>query len=298
MTKVLSQIINDAQSAFVEKRSMVENIHMAQELIGKYARKRVSPRCLIKVDIRNAYDSVSWSFLRITFQGLEFSPIFIQWVMECVQTASYSVRINGDIYDFFKCMKGLRQGDPISPYLYVACAEYFSRLLMRKTTGTEFNFHPGCEPLGITHLAYADDMMLFSRGDPPSVRILWDALSTFRDTSGLSVNPQKSSIFMAGVGDREKEEILTYTGIQVRELPLRYLGIPLLAGRLLVYHYRPLIDRITQQIGLWTAPSLFYAGRMQLITSMLQEIQCFWLSVLPVPGTVIDEVIGLCRSFL
>ena len=91
---------------------------------------------------------------------------------------------------------------------------------------------------------------------------------------------------------------MAITGIQQGEFPVRYLGIPLLAGRLSVMHYRPFIDRIAQQIGLWTASSLSFAGRLQLITAVLQGIQCFWLSVLPIPAAVIEEVVSLCRAFL
>ena len=115
-------------------------------------------------------------------------------------------------------------------------------------------------------------MMLFARGDPPSVRILWDALLTFGNMSGLRANPQKSSIYMTGIADRDMTEIFDITGIQRGDLPVRYLGISLLAGRLLVMHYRPFIDRIAQQIGLWTATSLSFAGRLQLITTVLQGI--------------------------
>ena len=298
MASILPGIIDQAQSAFIQGRSMLENIHLAQELVSKYARKRSSPRCLVKVDLRKAYDSVSWVFLRRVLLGLRFPPRFVDWVMQCVETASYSIRVNGSVYGWFRGQRGLRQGDPISPYLFVLCAEYFSRLLLRETTQSQYNFHPRCGYLGITHLAYADDLMLFSRGDPPSVRVLWETLVTFGDMSGLRANPQKSSIYMADICATDRAEILGITGIEVGQFPVRYLGVPLQAGRLRVMHYRPFIDRVAQQIGLWSARSLSFAGRLQLITAVLQGIQCFWLSVLPVPGAVVDEVVRLCADFL
>ncbi|CAH9110752.1 unnamed protein product, partial [Cuscuta epithymum] len=119
--------------------------------------------------------------------------------MECVSTASFSVSLNGSLYGFFKGMRGIRQGDPMSPLLFVICLEYFSRLLKVRTSGPNFNFHPQCASLGITHLAYADDLMLFSRGDKFSIEILVTALKDFGDVSGLRVNHDKSNIFLGGV---------------------------------------------------------------------------------------------------
>ncbi|CAH9079933.1 unnamed protein product, partial [Cuscuta epithymum] len=195
----LPGLINEAQGAFVDGRLMFDNIFLAQELVRGYNRKRISPRCMIMVDLRKAYDTISWDFLRNVLLGLGFPATFVGWIMECVSTASFSVSLNGSLYGFFKGKRGIRQGDPMSPLLFVLCLEYFSRLLTMRTKQGSFNFHPQCSSLGITHLAYADDLMLFSRGDTFSIRILVDALKEFGDVSGLRVNHDKSNIFVGGV---------------------------------------------------------------------------------------------------
>ncbi|KAL0307177.1 UNVERIFIED_CONTAM: hypothetical protein Sradi_6135000 [Sesamum radiatum] len=107
--------------------------------------------------------------------------------------------------------KGLRQGDPMSPALFLLCMEYFSRLIKRKTTDSDFNFHPKREKLKITHLLFADNLMMFSRGDLPSIHILMECLQEFRDVSGLTVNTSKSSIFTAGIENNMLREILART---------------------------------------------------------------------------------------
>ncbi|CAH2936087.1 MAG: hypothetical protein CPSOU_6785 [uncultured Paraburkholderia sp.] len=296
--QVLPNIIDEAQSAFVSDRSMIENIHLAQELMKGYNRKRISPRCLIKVDFRKAYDSVDWQFLRQVLIGMRFPELFVTWTMECVTTASYSIRVNGDSYGFFPGRKGLRQGDPISPYLFVLCMEYFTRLMKRYTADHPFNYHPRCGNLKITHLSYADDLMIFTRGDAPSVKQVWDCLTEFGRMSGLEANNHKTHIFMAGIPTQDQQEILSITQVQQGELPIRYLGVPLAGEGLRVQHYAPLIAKVAEQISMWSAASLSHAGRLELIKSVLQGIHCFWLSVLPVPAGVIDRVIGMCRKFL
>ncbi|KAK6123535.1 hypothetical protein DH2020_042722 [Rehmannia glutinosa] len=155
MADVLDPIIDGAQVAFVKGRNMVEHIHLMQELLRQYNRKRTGARCTIKIDLRKAFDSISWDFLRDVLMGLGFPHLFVSWIMECVSTTSYSLSINGGTYGLFKGQRGLRQGDPLSPYLFVICLEYLSRLINKKTTNTHFNYHPKCGPLNITHLAFA-----------------------------------------------------------------------------------------------------------------------------------------------
>ena len=126
IVSVLEHIIGASQSAFLKNRKMMDNIFLVQELLRKYARKRISPRCLLKIDLHKAYDSISWEFLDWMLKSMGFPAQFCSWIMECITTTSFSVVVNGSIYGHFKGQHGLRQGDPLFPYLFVLCLEYFS----------------------------------------------------------------------------------------------------------------------------------------------------------------------------
>ncbi|KAL0284293.1 UNVERIFIED_CONTAM: Retrovirus-related Pol polyprotein from type-2 retrotransposable element R2DM [Sesamum angustifolium] len=298
LSPALMQLVDSSQAAFVGGRNITDNIFLAQEMVRQYSRKRISPRCTINVDLRKAFDSVSWTFLSRVLHGYGFPPLFISWIMECVSTTSFSVALNGSLHGHFPGKKGLRQGDPMSPALFLLCMEYFSRLIKRSTTNSDFNFHPKCEKLKITHLLFADDLMLFSRGDLPSIRILMECLQEFRDVSGLAVNNAKSNIFTAGIQNDTLDEALAMTDFARGHMPVRYLGIPLAAQRLSVTDYSPLVDQIAGCIRKWTAKSLSFAGRLELIRSVLQGVECFWLQVFPLPMAVIEKIHRLCRAFL
>ncbi|KAL0430919.1 UNVERIFIED_CONTAM: Retrovirus-related Pol polyprotein from type-2 retrotransposable element R2DM [Sesamum radiatum] len=294
----LEHLIDRSQTAFVGGRSITDNIFLAQKMVRQYKRKRISPRCTINVDLRKAFDSVSWTFLSRVLHGYSFPPPFISWIMECISTSSFSMALNGSLHGFFPRKRRLRQGDPMSPALFLLSMEYFSRLVKRRTSDSEFNFHPKCEKLKNTHLLFVDDLMLFSRGDLPSINILMECLQGFRDVSGLAVNTSKSSIFTAGIQNDELHGILARTDFVRGAMPVRYLGIPLAAQRLSVTDYSPLVDQIAKSISKWAAKSLSYAARLKLILSVIQGVECFWLQIFPLPAAAIEKIHRLCRNFL
>lgn len=112
---------------------MVENIILAQVLMWGYTRKRTSPKCTLKIDLRKAYYTISWEFLQYVLLALNFLKKLIRWVMACVTTPSFSLRVNGENFGFLESPRELRQGDPLCPFLFMICMKYLLRSL-RKTT--------------------------------------------------------------------------------------------------------------------------------------------------------------------
>ena len=277
---------------------MTDNINLTQELIRHYGRKRTSPRCLLKVDFKKAFDSVQWPFLRSLLHLLGFPQRFVNLVMLCVETSSYSVAVNGNLYGFFPGKCGVRQGDPLSPYLFLICMEYFSRMLGMASQQHAFHFHPKCAPHHICHLAFADDVLLLCRGDVSSVQILVEQLHAFGRASGLHINAAKSFIYFGGVGDSLKHTILQASGFSEGSFPFKYLGVPLSPHRLLASQFYPLLHQLETAIQSWMGKNLSYAGRLELIGSVLFGMVHFWLNVFPMPESVINRITCLCRTFL
>ncbi|GFS35680.1 hypothetical protein Acr_00g0041440 [Actinidia rufa] len=271
LSPILEKIVDHAQSAFIPNYSMIENIYMVQELMKKYSWKRISPR---------------------------FPSQFINWVMQCVSTTSYSISINGSLHGFFKGNQSLRQEDPLSPFLFAICLEVLSRSMVRLNRNPKFTHHPKCLELAISHLAFADDLILFSSGDAASVGLVMECLKNFGYYSGLSINASKSQVFIAGICHEEMEKIKSVTGFNLGEYPFRYLGILVAASRLTIDQFSPLILKILEYVNAWAGSSLSYVGRSELIKSVLQGVECFWLSILLIPTGVRGIIISLCKNFL
>ncbi|XP_022867239.1 uncharacterized protein LOC111386969 [Olea europaea var. sylvestris] len=268
---ILGDIVDQAQTAFIECRSMTENIHLAQELLRQYNRKRVTSRCLLKIDIRKAYDLVSWDFLKSVLEGLNFPLRFTQWAMECVTSPTYSVALNESMHGFFKGGKGLQEGDPLSPFLFVLYLEYFSRMIKDATNDSDFNYHLKCGPLKITHLAFANHLTLFARRDAMLVEILMNCLDNFGLASGLKINTLKSSLYTTGIYGFELQRIVELSNFSKGTMPFCYFGIPLASEKLKVSSYAPFLDKIAAYIGAWNCSSLSYASKVELITAVLNR---------------------------
>ncbi|CAM8944506.1 unnamed protein product [Rhodiola kirilowii] len=117
-----------------------------------------------KIDLRKAYDTIDWKFLASLLNLLKFPSKFIYWMKMCVQSTSYSIMINGEMTDFFEGKRGVRQGDPLSPFLFTIAMEYLFRMLQRLSKVEGFYFHPKCHRIKLSHIMFTDDLILFSSG--------------------------------------------------------------------------------------------------------------------------------------
>lgn len=155
---------------------------------------------------------------------MDFPPKFIHWISLCVTTASFSVQVNGELAGLFKRERGLRQGCALSPYLFVISMNVLSKLLDKAALDRKIGFHPKCKNLGLTHLSFADDLLVFTDGKVRSIDSIVAVFDQFASISGLHISMEKSTIYYVGVQEATRE------AIQAQHLPVRYLGLPLLTN--------------------------------------------------------------------
>ncbi|CAL1376735.1 unnamed protein product [Linum trigynum] len=242
---------------------------MAQELVSGYNRRYLSSRCAIKVDIMKAFDSVNWRYLFFMMSAMGFPATFLKWIRSCLQTAHYSINVNGSLCGFFKARKGVRQGDPLSPYLFTIAMEGLSTMLTEAGQSGVLPFHPLCKRVALNHLCFADDLLIFTKGSAQAIMQVKVILQRFHQISGLNSNPAKCEIYFGGDSILYKTNALSLTRFKEGKLPVRYLGLPLLSGKLSSVEIDSLVDKITKRIKSWQAKKLSYAGRLQLLNSVL-----------------------------
>ncbi|OIT06336.1 hypothetical protein A4A49_61618, partial [Nicotiana attenuata] len=228
-----------------------------------------------KLDIRKAYDSVEWNFLRIVLIEFGFPYKFVNLIMTCVTAVSYSLIINGGLTTQFQEKEVLRQGDLMPPYLFVFAIEYLHRSLKQLRLNPDFNYHPKCARLNLVHIFFADDLIMCCRANKVSVQLMLKSFDQFSTVSGLKANLEKSSIYVVGVSTDFKGQL----GV----MPFKYLGVPLSPRKLTISQCIPLVDNIIARVRWWTSKFLSYSGRLQLIKSVLFEMQTYGAQVFLLP---------------
>ncbi|KAL0293546.1 UNVERIFIED_CONTAM: hypothetical protein Sradi_6931100 [Sesamum radiatum] len=171
-------------------------------------------------------------------------------------------------------------------------------LHFRVHTVPSFQFHWKCKEQQILDLCFADDVLVFCKADIPSISVIKDTLCEFAELSGLKVNPHKSQIILSRAAQQDKQQILEFLGFQEGCLPVRYLGVPLSASRLTIADCKPLIDKLETRIAGWNHLNLTFAGRVQLIRSVLNTLHSYWASVFILPKGIIKILEAKIRKFL
>ncbi|XP_074265530.1 uncharacterized protein LOC141587968 [Silene latifolia] len=176
--------------------------------------------------------------------------------------------------------------------------EYLSRILDHVTTTMSFKFHPLCGRLQLSHLLFADDLLLFSKGDTHSIMILLRAFATFSIATGLQMNSMKSNIYFNGVHHSVKADIIEVSGFVEGTLPFKYLGVPIVSGRLSTNHCAVLIDKVTARIRGFGSRKLSYCGRLTLVNAVLTSLYSYWANIFMIPKGVLIRIDTLCRNYL
>ncbi|XP_075109246.1 uncharacterized protein LOC142181032 [Nicotiana tabacum] len=301
LVKFLPSLISEEQAGFVKGRNIVENILLTQEIVTDIRlRTKVGPNVILKLDMTKAYDRISWLFLTKVLRKMGFTERLIGIVFGLVSNNWYSILINGQAHGFFKSSRGIKQGDLVSPTLFILAAEALSRGLNALHTNLYFcGFGmPKWSPK-INHLAYADDMIIFSSSDETSLMLIMQVLKAYENESGQLVNKTKSAMYLHHLTDMEVvSKVERITGIDRNDFPIIYLGCPIFYARRKLEFYQPLITKVMDKLQSWQGKLLSVGGRAVLISHVLQSMPMHLLSVVNPPKYVINRLHKLFAQFL
>ena len=295
---VIGSLIDESQSAFVENRQILDGALIANESLT-WLKKRKIPGSLIKLDFQKAYDSVNWSFLEIVMVKLGFGRKWISWIMNCVRSASMSILLNGSPLPPFKMEKGLRQGDPLSPYLFLLVSEALVYMLKKAENLNLIEpVHIGKEKVRLKHLQFADDILIFAPKNPMCIINYFRILDVFALMSGLSLNYSKSCFISWNASDQIwSREIANSVGCIHSSCPFTYLGFPLGGNMNRDSAWHPVVKRNQTRLASWKTKILSRAGRLTLIKSVLNSLPVYYLSMFKMPKSVALKIVRLQRRF-
>jgi hypothetical protein len=300
MRRVMDRVISKPQNAFVKGRHILDSVLIANECLDSRL-KSGDPGVLCKLDMEKAYDHVDWNFLLYLLKRCGFGERWCSWIKHCISTVRFSVLINGSPSGFFGSSRGVRQGDPLSPFLFVLVMEAFSRMIGAiYSRGLISGFAVGSrdhDRVEVSHLLFADDTLVFCSADDSQISYMGALLVCFEAVSGLKVNLTKSSLISVG-SLNNVSQLAGSLGCGTADLPLKYLGLPLGASFKLKAIWRDLEDLMARRLAPWKRTYLSKGGRVALIKSTLSNMPTYLLSLFPIPADVAKRIEKIQRDFL
>ncbi|CAL1369899.1 unnamed protein product [Linum trigynum] len=297
--QVLPAVVSVSQHASVRGRQISEAGLIANELVDSRRRSK-KPGLLIKLDIEKAFDNVSWSCLFTVLARLGFKEKWRQWILGAVCSPTISVLINGESKGFFTAHKGLRQGDPLSPGLFVLVMDILSFMLSKlKEDGKIKGFFMNEEEQRgeVTHLLFADDTLIFCDASPDQILHIKATLACFQAVTGLKINLDKKVIYT--VGDvPEPEFFANILGCNWSSNPPKYLGYPLGAKLNVISFWDPILLNYKKKLESWSSRYLSAGGRLVLLKSVLSNLSGYYFSLFKAPKKVIEDMEKVQRKFL
>lgn len=294
LQEVIGDLVHQSQTGFLKGRQITEGFVYAQEVLH-FTKENNIPVAIFKADIHKAFDTISWRFLSKVLLHLGFPEIWISWIMRLVLQGSSQIMINGLIGKKIELRRGVRQGDPLSPFLFILAMDFIPRWLQRlMEIGALRMPIEGMQP----SLLYADDALFFIKPEFQQIQILRIVLTVFATISGLKVNMDKSELVATATTDSHITQLSSQIGCKKGSLPFKYLGLPLSDSRLQRQEFTHLIQKIRNRLTGWASKLLSIAGRVVLINSVITTMPIYYMSVFRMPKWVLQEIDQIRRTFL
>nr|KYP40876.1 Putative ribonuclease H protein At1g65750 family [Cajanus cajan] len=295
---ILPSIISENQSAFIPGRHMLDSVLVANEAID-YAHKYKKPIFVMKIDYEKAYDSVEWDYLLYMLRGCGFDERWVRWMEGCVCGGSLSALVNGSPTGEVAIGRGLKQGDPLAPSLFLIAVEGLRLLMTRALDMNLFKgLHLGGEGPLISLLQFADDTLIIGEATMQNLWCLKAILRCFELISGMKINFHKSSVVGIHSGVDFTELAASFLHCKVGQLPFKHLGLPLGANPRKLATWRPILDGLRNRLSSWKHRYLSIGGRVTLINAVLNAMPIHFLSFFKAPNSVIKEIVAIQRGFL
>jgi hypothetical protein len=251
------------------------------------------------LDLSKAYDRVDWDFLEKALLKWGFCNGWVAWIMECVKSVKYSVKFNGKLLEQFSPTRGLQQGDPLSPFLFLFVADALSGLLNKAIRDNELEPVKICRRApGISHLLFADDTMLFFKANAAQASVIKNVLNTYATATGQLMNPAKCSILFAECcPGNTVQEVKSILEVTQEVFDPKYLGLPVPEGRMNKGKFQSLQAKLSKRLIDWAERYASSGAKEVPIKAIAQAIPTYVMSIFKLPFSVCDELTKMIRQY-
>ncbi|GKA13692.1 RNA-directed DNA polymerase, eukaryota, partial [Tanacetum coccineum] len=296
LAMVILDIVLDTQSAFVAKRSILDGPFILNEILA-WCKRKNKQALFFKVDFAKAYDSVRWDYLLDVLLAFGFGPNWCKWIRGIFSSASASILVNGSPTSEFPFFCGLKQGDPLAPFLFILIMESLHISVSKAVNEGIFKGLSIHDSDPISHLFYADDAVFIGEWSEDNLVNIVRILDCFFLASGLKINIQKSQILGVGVPRDIVIHSASSIGCDVLQTPFRYLGVSV-GDRMTRYSaWDSSIQKIKSRLSKWKSKTLSVGGRLTLLKSVLGSVPLYTMSLYKAPKGILHEMESIRSNF-
>jgi hypothetical protein len=292
----MEKLVSCNQSAFIKGRNLHDNFLLVRQLARKIHISK-EKGVLLKLDISRAFDSLSWSFLLEILRRMGFPDCWLQWIQIALRTASTKLLVNGAPGRKIWHARGVRQGDPLSPQLFVLAMEAVTLLFCQAAARGLLSPIGRCSQVQRLSI-FADDVVVFVKPTVRDLVTVRELLRIFGDASGLRVNCSKTAATMIRGAELERERVSAILTCQIADFPIRYLGLQLALKPLTRAQWQPMIDAAVKIVPPWQRGLITKAGRVVLVQAVMTARPIHHLLVAEAPVWVLEEIEKGLRGFL
>jgi hypothetical protein len=258
-----------------------------------------TPGMLLKLDLSKYFDKLRWKYMKALLSYFGFNKDWVSWIMKLISSTFFSILVNGVPSHPFSPSRGIRQCEPLSPFLFVIMAQGLGHYIKGSIQNGSLQGLPlhGLQPT-TSHSHFFDDTLLMNTPTTQEEIKLSSILSDFSEASGTTFNPAKSQLFFFNTHVEIQQHLSQLLNTPVYTLPSCYLGLPLSESTAINISWDSLILSITNRLSNWTFCSLNLLAKIVLLKSVLQAIPTYLFSVLAAPQSVIKKIRNLQRNFL
>ncbi|GJR37384.1 RNA-directed DNA polymerase, eukaryota [Tanacetum coccineum] len=296
LCSVMPILISDVQTAFISNRQILDGPFILNELLAWCKLKKVNAM-IFKVDFEKAFDSVRWDYLDDVLKSFGFGGKWRSWISGCLNSAKGSVLINGSPTLKFQFHKGLKQGDPLSPFLFILVMESLHLSFQRVMEAGLFKGISINNSLTISHLFYADDAVFVGKWDISNINTIVHVLKCFFLASSLKINIHKSKLTGIGVCKEDVTSAASIIGCTTFSSPFNYLGVKVGAAMSRINSWNEVIDKISSHLSKWKLKTLSIGGRLTLIKSVLAATPLYHMSLYKAPIEILNRMESIRMDF-
>lgn len=297
---VAAKLVSETQCSFILGRQTSDNIVIVQEIL--HSMRRMNGRTgamAIKIDLEKAYDRISWPYLTKVLHAVGFNADMVELIMFVVSSAKMQVLWNDSYLEEFQPTRGLRQGDPLAPLLFVLCMEHLTQLIQKSVrAGQWMCIRASRNGPPVSHLLFADDLFLFGKATEKQARVMAGCLEEFCRVSGQKINTAKSLLYVSkNVETGLANRMSSLFGVPITPNLGTYLGMPVLHGRVCKSTYSYLVEKVKKRLASWKGRLLSRAARHILVQSVTSTIPLYAMQTSLLPMEITNQLELANRKF-